>query len=241
MTNVSDICRAQCERTAREYFAFRMRGGSANELVEAPAMRKLIGNVQGKKVIDCGCGFGCHAIESALQGAHVTAIDISATMLDLAREEARKAGVTIDFLVQDMTEMKDIVDSSFDVAISSLAICFSMPEFFKEVHRILKPRGVFCFSEVHPIFAGDPQSYFDRGMRTIKNPFGKLDPANADYDWQWEHYTLGDFFGGLRNAGFQVDALWEPEPDPTKKPLNPELYERASQKPVFFLVRALKN
>ena len=57
MTNKSEIARTQCERTAKEYYTFRMKGSTANDLVEIPAMKKLIGDVRGKKVIDCGCGF----------------------------------------------------------------------------------------------------------------------------------------------------------------------------------------
>jgi 2-polyprenyl-3-methyl-5-hydroxy-6-metoxy-1,4-benzoquinol methylase len=71
MMNKSQIARTQCERTAKEYYAFRMRGSTANDLVEIPAMKKLIGDVSEKKVIDCGCGFGTYSIYCAKQGAIV--------------------------------------------------------------------------------------------------------------------------------------------------------------------------
>ena len=46
MTTKSQIARIQCERTAREYYAFRKKGGTANDLVEIPAMKKLLGDVK---------------------------------------------------------------------------------------------------------------------------------------------------------------------------------------------------
>lgn len=103
MMNKSEIARTQCERTARGYYTFRMKGGTANDLVEIPAMKKLIGNVSGKKVIDCGCGFGTYSIYCAKLGALVTALDISDTMIQIAKQKAAEAAVQIDFRVQDVT------------------------------------------------------------------------------------------------------------------------------------------
>ena len=53
-----------------------------------------------------GCGTGALAVEAARRGAHVTAIDLSATLVDLARERTpRDLGAgSIDFRVGDMTD-----------------------------------------------------------------------------------------------------------------------------------------
>jgi ubiquinone/menaquinone biosynthesis C-methylase UbiE len=227
----SKIAQAQCERTAREYFAFRKRGNTANDLVETPAMRKLIGNVHGKRLIDCGCGFGSYSLYCAKQGATVTAIDISKTMIDLARREAAEAGVQIEFKVRDVADMNDIPSNTFDIAISSIAVCFDMPLFLKEIARVLKLNAALCFSEVHPILNTISESYFTKGIRNAQNVFGKLHPSDPDYEWQWEQYTLEDYFSGLREAGFSVETFLEPKPDPAMKHLNPDLYALASKRP----------
>ena len=57
-----DIARAQCERTANIYYSFRKRGDTYNDLVEVPAMRRLVGDVRGKRLLDAGCGFGSASI-----------------------------------------------------------------------------------------------------------------------------------------------------------------------------------
>ena len=48
----SKIARRQCEQTAKSYYAFRKKGGTANDLIEIPAMKKLIRNVKGKKLLE---------------------------------------------------------------------------------------------------------------------------------------------------------------------------------------------
>ena len=239
MANQSEIVRAQCERTAKEYYAFRKKGGTANDLVEIPAMKRLIGDIRGKKVIDCGCGFGSYSIYCAKLGAIVTAVDISQTMIQFAKQEAAEAKTQIDFRVQDVTCMEEIPSNSFDLAISSIAICFDMPQFFNEISRVLKRKGVLCFSEVHPMLDIESDDYFCEGLRKANNVFGKLNPSDPDYEWQWKHYTLEDYFAGLRNAGFIIDELLEPKPDPTTKDLNPDLYFRAIKRPIFILIRAV--
>jgi 2-polyprenyl-3-methyl-5-hydroxy-6-metoxy-1,4-benzoquinol methylase len=236
----SDIAKEQCERTAREYYAFRKKGDTPNDLVEIPAMKRLIGTVTGKRLIDCGCGFGTYSVYCAKQGAIVTAIDISETMIELAKQQAAEAGVQIDFRVQDVTNLRSLGQNTFDIAISSNAVCFGMPLFLKEAAQVLKPKGVLCLSDVHPLLNAKFGDYLDRRIRTANNVFGKLNPSDPDYQWQWEHYTLEDYSVGLKEAGFLIEELLEPKPDPTMRPLNPELYDRACRNPMFVLIRAVR-
>ena len=56
-----------------------------NEVCTAPEMRFIIrtlGNLEGKTLLDIGCGLGEASVYFALQGAKVTATDISSQMLE---------------------------------------------------------------------------------------------------------------------------------------------------------------
>jgi magnesium-protoporphyrin O-methyltransferase len=61
-------------------------------------------DLSGKRVLDAGCGTGALAVEAALRGAQVVAIDLSPTLVDLARERlpAISGGGRIEFLSGDM-------------------------------------------------------------------------------------------------------------------------------------------
>lgn len=248
----SALARRQCEHTAAIYYAFRRKRDTANDMIEIPAMKKLIGHVRGKSVLDAGCGFGTYSIYCARRGAAVTAVDISETMIRLAKKEAKEAGVRVDFRAGDATNLKGIPSGSFDLAVSSIAVCFDLPRFFREMARILREGGVFCFSDVHPLVDGGKRvgegreaawlvdGYFDRGVRKAKNVFGKIAPSDEDYEWRWEHSTLEDYSTALRRAGFLIETLLEPRPAPATRSLNPKRYEQARRYPYFVLIRAVK-
>jgi magnesium-protoporphyrin O-methyltransferase len=57
----------------------------------------------GETLLDAGCGTGALAVEAARRGARVTAVDIAANLVALARERApADLGAAIDFRVGDM-------------------------------------------------------------------------------------------------------------------------------------------
>jgi 2-polyprenyl-3-methyl-5-hydroxy-6-metoxy-1,4-benzoquinol methylase len=109
-------------RLAETYQAFRRESGTYNELVEIPAMLSLIGNVRNKKLLDAGCGYGYYSILLAKQGATVTGIDISAKMIELAKNNAEKASVSCQFFVCDMQDLSMFASSTFDMVISSIVV-----------------------------------------------------------------------------------------------------------------------
>lgn len=66
----------------------------------------LPADLRGKRVLDAGCGTGALAVEAARRGADVVAIDLSPTLIGLARERTpRDLGLgRVDFKVSDMLD-----------------------------------------------------------------------------------------------------------------------------------------
>ena len=66
----------------------------------------LPADLEGKRVLDAGCGTGALSVEAALRGASVVAIDLSPTLVKLAAERLPKAlaNGSIEFRVGDMLD-----------------------------------------------------------------------------------------------------------------------------------------
>jgi len=74
--------------------------------------------LEGKKIIDIGCGAGHYEIALANKGAgHIYAIDFAKGMLDLAKKNVEKAGVADKCSFEIVNFMSEPVKGIFDYAI----------------------------------------------------------------------------------------------------------------------------
>lgn len=75
------------------------------------------GSIKGKTVCDLGCGTGRLAIGAALLGAErVVGIDIDEKGIDVAKRNAERAGVDVEWRVGDVREMEE---ERFDTVIQN--------------------------------------------------------------------------------------------------------------------------
>ena len=88
------------------------------------SMRELLlswlpDDLRGMRVLDAGCGTGAFAVAAAQRGARVLAIDLSPTLVDLARERHNviHGEAAIDFRSGDML---DPALGSFDYVVGPL-------------------------------------------------------------------------------------------------------------------------
>jgi ubiquinone/menaquinone biosynthesis C-methylase UbiE len=98
---------------------------------------------QGGDMLEVAPGPGFVAIEMAKGGAYrVTGLDVSRTMVDLARRNAAEAGVDVAFRQGNVSAMP-FADNSFDLLACSAAFKnFSEPHrALEEMHRVLRPGG----------------------------------------------------------------------------------------------------
>jgi len=113
----------------------------------SPENRYLIsflGNLQGKRILELGCGAGENSIYFALQGANVTATDISEGMLEKTNRLAKKYGVKIDTHKMDAMNIT-FENDAFDVVYAANTLHHvDTPTAIHEIHRVLKPGGFMC-------------------------------------------------------------------------------------------------
>ena len=214
-------------------WAERVRTGTDHNRVYLldPATMQVLGDVSGRRVLDAGCGEGRFARMLAERGAQVTAVDLSAKMIELAREEERAHPLGIRYEVADLAELSCLADGEFDLALAYLSL-FDVKDYeaaIREVARTLIPEGRFVFSISHPCFF-TPNSGWEttvpNSFRDKDRLFFKVDdyfPAGEVRFRMWPtapaetinyHRPLSDYAHSLRTAGFVIRDIVEPTPDP---------------------------
>ena len=109
----------------------------------------LLGDLQGKRVLDVGCGTGLWSVYLASLGADVTGIDVSGGSIDVARRRAALHGVSNRVRATRMSALAlDFPDDAFDL-IHGQDILHHLPgaPFAREMARVLAPDGHAVFSE----------------------------------------------------------------------------------------------
>lgn len=105
--------------------------------------------VRGARVLEYGCGPGSQAFELARRGALVSGIDISPVAIEIARAEAREAGLAerITFAVAD-AEDTGFAPGSFDLIVGSAILHhLDLRRAYAEIARLLAPGGRAVFFE----------------------------------------------------------------------------------------------
>lgn len=79
---------------------------AGRDAMRANLLSWLPEDLTGKRVLDAGCGTGALSVEAARRGAEVVAIDVSPTLVGLARERSAEilGADRIDFRVGDMLD-----------------------------------------------------------------------------------------------------------------------------------------
>jgi ubiquinone/menaquinone biosynthesis C-methylase UbiE len=144
--------------------------------------------------------------------------------------------------------------NTFDLVTSSIVVGYlnNLEKAFSEVYRVLKPQGIFTFSENHPVLVAraDGWEEDDKGKKLHWNIDNYFDRNIIVDKWRTRigsiietsslHRTVQDYFDNLVSTGFVVERLVEPEPIEKGKRMNNERYQKAKRIPYFILFKARK-
>jgi 2-polyprenyl-6-hydroxyphenyl methylase/3-demethylubiquinone-9 3-methyltransferase len=113
--------------------------------------------LNGKKVLDVGCGGGILSESMALRGAQVTGIDLGEKALKVAKLHKLESGVEVDYRLVSAETMAEEAPAGFDVV-----TCMEMLEHVPDpaaivaaCSRLVKPGGHVFFSTINR----NPKSY----------------------------------------------------------------------------------
>lgn len=211
-----------------------------NAYYEKPATLSLLPDVQGKRMLDAGCGPGAYTEWLVQHGARVVAIDANAKMVHFAK---KRLGEQADIRQADLEQPLDFLpDASFDVIVCPLVMDYVRDWYatFMEFHRILKAGGCFVFSMEHPFI-----KFFD-----YREAGKYFNIERVEYTWRGfgkpvkvpsYRRPMSKVVNPLIKAGFTLDCLLEPLPTEEFKHVAPDDYEELTRQPGFLCVRAYKG
>lgn len=190
-------------------------------------------DVNGKKLLDIGCGDGTDLTYFAEHKAVVYGLDPSAEFIAAAKTN-NPTGV----FVEAKGERIPFETNTFDVVISKWALQTSpdVKQILIEVARVLKQGGVLLFLSKHPWIQhmekirdyGHGADYYERKVVTSNIFSGKIALKEPSH-------TIGDYFNKEFYSNFEVIDYQEGTDFPASEQLNGDIY------PTFFVVKARRK
>jgi SAM-dependent methyltransferase len=245
--------RAAWDSWAAEYAGDGERAWASNDPtwgiwgVPEADVHLLPGDLDGKDVIELGCGTAYVSAWLARRGARVTGIDNSPAQLETARRLQALHGLDFPLLL-GYAEQVPLPDASFDLAISEYgaAIWADPYRWIPEAARLLRPGGdlIFLGNSVLVMLAmPDLEVDGPAVERFLRPQFGMHRFEWPDEDSVEFHISHGDMIRLLRDSGFEVLDLVEIQPsaDATTRWTNIATIEWARQWPSEEVWKARKR
>jgi 2-polyprenyl-6-hydroxyphenyl methylase / 3-demethylubiquinone-9 3-methyltransferase len=108
-------------------------------------------SLQGKTVLDVGCGGGILSESMADKGAEVTGIDLGEKALKVAQLHSLESGVAVDYQLISVEELAEKQPESFDV-VTCLEMLEHVPDpasVIAACAKLVKPSGYVFFSTIN--------------------------------------------------------------------------------------------
>jgi 2-polyprenyl-6-hydroxyphenyl methylase/3-demethylubiquinone-9 3-methyltransferase len=108
-------------------------------------------SLQGKRVLDVGCGGGILAESIYFKGAEVTGIDLGEKSLNVAKLHQLESGAKVDYRLVSVEQLAEEVPASYDV-ITCLEMLEHVPNpasIVAACAKLVKPGGMVFFSTIN--------------------------------------------------------------------------------------------
>lgn len=184
-------------------------------------------SVEGLSVLCLAGGGGWQSILYAVAGANVTVVDLSTSMLDLDRQEAKRRNLRVNAVETSMDDLSAFGEAAFDIVHQPVSTCYvaDIGAVYREIARVSKPGALYISQHKQPtslqIVRRDQRDNYVIGVDYYIS--GSLPPATdtsyreggtVEYLHRWDQLV-----GELCRAGFVLEDLREPyRGDPKAEP-----------------------
>ena len=213
---------------------------------------KVAGNVHGLSLCHLQCATGEDTLSWANKGTNATGVDLSPKQIELAKQKAAAAGLTVRFIASDIYALpSQLFAQRFDIVFTGGGAIVWLPDlgqWAKVIAQLLKPSGRLILDEEHPI-AGCMEVQNGQ-VRIVEDYFGRKPELCSG----WSHFSgaenatvkkyefswpLGDVITALAQAGLRIELL-EERPSQEQWRFGDKLHEVA-QIPGEYLLVARKD
>lgn len=180
---------------------------------------KLLGNINGKKVLHLQCHFGMDTISLARLGAKATGVDFSEKAIQKAEELSQKLQMDTKFICSDIYSLPEVINEQFDVIYTSYGVINWLPDLDRWgeiISQLLKPSGKFVMVEFHPVLW-----MFDEGFKNIIYGYSSKEPYIMEESTYTDNgneikskvvtwnYGLSEPINGLTKNSIFIEAMNE--------------------------------
>ena len=236
------------------------------EHINNPAFLEMLPDIKGWRVLDVGCGEGCHTRQLAERGASLTGIDIAEKLIKAARDQEKLQPQGIEYHLCSGANLACFEDASFEGVVSTMAL-MDMPDYqgcIREIARVLKPGGLFQFSILHPLIHIRQFKWIsdEKNKRTgaeVGDYFGLNSGSDETEieEWKFSHSppeyrdrvepfqvpyfrrTLSEYVNCLAQNHLQILQLREPYADIQAVEKYPQMYDSRTL-PYFLIFQCRK-
>ena len=158
-----------------------------------------MGQLKDRQILDFGCGIGEASVYFALQGAHVTGIDVSPKTVQVAQTVAIRHKAPVTFLISQQNNLSEFPDGSFDLIYGNGVLHhIDCAAYFPEFKRVLRPGGRAFFIDPLPY---NPLINIYRKIATeVRSPAEK--PIGV------REIRLAEKYFKVKTTGFWLTALY---------------------------------
>jgi SAM-dependent methyltransferase len=172
---------------------------------------RVLPELDGRDVVELGCGTAYVAAWLARRGANVVGVDPTPAQLETARRMQQQFGLEFP-LIEASAEDVPLPDGSFDLAVSEYgASIWADPyRWIPEAARLLRPSGQLVFLVNGTLMMLTAPDALERpGRRLVRDYFG-LHRLEWSDDQSVNFYLgYGDWIRLFRENGFEVERLVE--------------------------------
>ncbi len=232
-------------------------GGTAlpkyGPLAATEAELNLIPDLQGKKILELGCGSG-HTLAYLWEDKNASelwGIDFSEEQIRFTKEFLETKTIPARLFLASMDENPGIPENYFELVVSiySLGWTPDLSHTLELIFSYLQPGGVFIFSWEHPFYQSlcyetNLGKYVFEDSYLEEGPV--LDPSWKGVEIVINHRKLSTYLNAIAQSGLILEQVIESEPnitlarEPDFDPAKWYSVPRAKLIPTTFIVKAYK-